>query len=184
MSYNFSNFKSRSEEVKSWLNSEYSSLRTGRATPLLLDSVMVDSYGSKVPIKHLANINIEDAKTLRLTPWDQGQIKAIETAIAASNIGVSTSPDSSSIRVIFPDLTQERRQLIVKLIKEKLEEAKVSLRKEREKVLSDINNKEKDGNISEDEKFRYRDELQKIVDDVNDQFDKIADKKMKEILEN
>lgn len=183
MSYNFSPFKQHIEEIKQWLLGEYATFRTGRATPALLDSVFVESYGSKQPLKHIANISTEDPKTLRVTPWDTSSIRAIETGIAASNIGVSTSPDSTSIRVIFPDLTEERRKILVKLVGDKLEDAKVSVRKEREKVINDLNDQKKEGEISEDDLRRYRDELQKLVDDANSSLEILAGKKKTEIME-
>lgn len=165
MKYNFENLKAKIEDVKTWLSAEYAGLRTGRATPILLDSIYVDSFGAKTPIKHIAAIVTEDARTLRISPWDKSQIAGIEKAIAEANLGVSTAPDDSSIRVIFPDLTAERRTALIKLAGEKLEEAKVSIRKEREKTWTDILAKEKEGELSEDEKFRLKDELQKVVDD-------------------
>lgn len=181
MAYDFSKIKEGLEKIKTWLTGEFSLVRTGRASPLLLDSVMVESFGSRTPIKHIANISIEDAKTLRIAPWDTSNIKNIESAIAASNLGVSTSPDSSSLRVIFPDLTEERRKSLVKVTKEKLEEARISVRKERDEVWSDIQKKEKDGQISEDDKFTYKEELQKLIDKTNKDLEEMADKKEKEI---
>ncbi|MEI6494816.1 MAG: ribosome recycling factor [bacterium] len=182
MAYNFTNFKARAKEVEEWLGKEYLSVRTGKASPLLLDSVVAESYGAKQPIKHLAAISIEDAKTLRITPWDKTSLKSIETAIAAANLGVSTSPDSTGIRVIFPDLTTERRSMLVKLISTKLEEAKITLRKEREKVWNEIQDEEKAGALSEDDKFRAKDDLQKIVDETNDRFQQLAGHKEEEIM--
>jgi ribosome recycling factor len=183
MAYNFSPFKQQVEDIKTWLSGEYSVLRTGRATSALLDNVLVESYGSKTPLKHVANISTEDPKTLRVTPWDTSSIRAIETGIAASNIGVSTSPDSTSIRVIFPDLTEDRRKMLVKLVGDKLEDGKVSVRKEREKVINDLNDQKKAGDLSEDDLRRYRDELQKLVDEANASLETMADKKKTEIME-
>jgi len=164
MAYNFSNLKNKLADVKNWLSGEYAGLRTGRATPLLLDSIFIDSFGTKTPLKHIAAITSEDARTLRIAPWDKSQIGPIEKAIAEANLGVSTVPDDSGVRVIFPDLTAERRTALIKIAGEKLEEAKVSIRKEREKTWNDILAEEKEGGLSEDEKFRLKDELQKIVD--------------------
>ena len=93
--YNFSSFKSKLTEAEEWLSREYQSIRTGKATPQILDNVMVDSYGSKMPIKHVAAIAIEDAKTLRVTPWDKSQIRAIQSAVEQSNMGLSAAPDSN-----------------------------------------------------------------------------------------
>ncbi|MEK7478103.1 MAG: ribosome recycling factor [Patescibacteria group bacterium] len=182
MAYNFSAFKNKMGEGEEWLGKEYTSLRTGQASPLLLDNIMVESYGAKTPIKHVASVSIEDAKTLRITPWDKSQIKNIETAIAQSNLGISTAPDSFGLRVIFPDLTAERRKMLMKVVNEKLEDARVTLRKEREKVWTDIQQQEKDGDISEDEKFIGKDELQKLVDEGNRKLDELAERKEKEIM--
>ena len=182
MAYNFTSFKNRIGDIADWLAKEYLSVRTGRATPLLLDGVMIDSYGSKQPVKHVAAINTEDARTIRVVPWDKGQMKAIETAISSANLGVSVSPDSSGIRVIFPELTEERRKQLTKVVKDKLEDARISLRKEREEVWNDIQKEEKEGRMSEDDKFRGKDELQKLVDEGNTKFQDLADRKEKEIM--
>ncbi|MBU4480032.1 ribosome recycling factor [Patescibacteria group bacterium] len=181
MSYDFSKFKKETQEVENWLNKEFSTIRTGMASPALLDSVKVESYGSVIPISQIANVSVDDAKTLMVSPWDKSQIKAIEKAITNADLGVSLSVGGTGIRVIFPDLTSERRTLLIKTAKEKLEKARVSLRAEREKVWVDIQQKEKDGEINEDEKFRLKDEMQKIVDEVNKKFDGAFDKKEMQI---
>jgi len=182
MAYNFNAFKSRISEVETWLAGEFSNVRTGKATPALLDSLMIDVYGAKTPIKHVASINIEDPKTLRVTPWDKAHIKSIETAIATSNMGLSTAPDQTGLRVIFPALTEDRRKSFVKVIKEKLEDARVSVRKEREKVWNDIQDKERAGELSEDDKFQAKDDLQKIVDESNLRLEAMVAKKETEIM--
>ena len=181
MSYNFNQTKEGIKKVADWLTKELSTVRTGRATPALLDGVMVESYGAKTQLTHVAAIGIDDAKTLRVTPWDKSQLKAIETAIAAANLGVSSVPDSVGIRVVFPDVTADRRKVLLKLVNEKTEEAKVSLRGEREKTWNDIQKREKDGEISEDDKFKSKEELQKLIDDGQRQLLAISDKKQKEI---
>lgn len=181
MTYDLKSIKDKIEETKNWLSREYSGIRTGRATPVLLDSIMVDVYGSKTPIKHVATITTEDAKTLRVVPWDKSHIGPLESAIGQANLGVSTAPDDSGVRVIFPDLTQERRGSLIKLTNEKLEDAKISLRKEREHLWSDIQDKERKGEISEDDKFRLKEELQKILDDAIDGLEKMKEHKEGEI---
>ena len=180
--YNFSTFKTKLGEVKEWLGREYLGIRTGKATPAVLDSVMVDSYGSKTPLKHVAAIGIEDARTVRVTPWDKGQLGAIQTAIDMANLGLSVSPDSTGLRVIFPMLTEERRKMLIKLMGDKLEDARISVRQEREKVWADIQTTEKNGKISEDEKFKAKDELQKLIDEANKKLDELAKKKEIEIM--
>lgn len=180
--YNFSSFKIKLGEVEDWLGREYLGIRTGKATPAVLDSVMVDSYGSKTPLKHVAAIGIEDARTVRVTPWDKSQLSAIQTAIDMANLGLSVSPDSTGLRVIFPALTEERRKMLIKLLGEKLEDARISVRKEREKVWTEIQAEEKAGKLSEDEKFKAKDELQKMIDEANKKLEALASKKEIEIM--
>ena len=182
MQYDFSNFKIQLKKIEEFLNKEYSQLNVGRATPLVLDSVSVDSYGSRVSIKNIASISIEDPKTLRIAPWDKNQIKDIEKAIGASNLGLSLATDDMGIRVIFPQLTTESRQNLVRVLKEKLEGSRITVRKEREQIWDDVQNKEKEKEITEDEKFRAKDELQKIIDEINKNLEMIFSKKEKEVL--
>lgn len=182
MAYDFSSIKNDSEEIKEWLKKETSSLRTGRATPALVENIMVDSYGTRTPLKHIASISVEDARTIRITPWDAGVLKNIEQSISASNLGIQPIADKQSIRVALPELTEERRKSLIKLLGEKLEEAKVSLKLKREEEWKDIQEKERAGEISEDDKFRHKEELQKIIDKVSADMEEIAKNKEKEIL--
>src|SRR3989344_3185960 len=154
MSYNFAQFKERTNGVEEWLKKEFSLLRTGRATSAILDSITVESYGVQSPISHVGTVSMEDARTLRITPWDKSQLKAIEGAIQKANIGLSVMTDEQGLRVIFPELTGERRAQIIKLLKDKLEDARISLRKEREAVVTELKQMEKNGEMSEDEHFK------------------------------
>ena len=181
MPYNFSEFKTRTVSIEEWLKKEFSLLRTGRATTAILDSISIESYGSQTPIAHVGSISMEDARTLRVAPWDKSQVKAIEGAIQKANIGLSVTSDENGLRVIFPELTGERRAQIIKLMKDKLEDARISLRKEREEVLNEFKRLEKDGEMSEDEHRNGKDELQKYVDEANGKFDVLAKKKEEEI---
>jgi len=176
MQYNFSNFKNELKKVEEFLAKEYNQLNIGRASPMILDGVSVESYGSYVPLKNVASVSIEDPKTLRIAPWDKNQIKDIERAIVAANLGLSVATDDSGIRVIFPQLTTETRQKLVKVLKEKLEESRITVRRERENVLKEIDE------LTEDEKFRAKDELQKIIDEANNQLEAIFEKKEKEVM--
>lgn len=182
MPYNFSNFKTELKKVSDFLSKEYSQLNVGRASPMVLDGVSVESYGSYLPLNNVANISIEDPKTLRVAPWDKNQIKEIEKAITAANLGLSVATDDIGIRVIFPQLTTETRQKLVKVLKEKLEEQRVTVRKERERVWDDIQSKQKEGKLTEDEKFKAKDELQKIIDEANRSLEVVFEKKEKEVL--
>lgn len=164
------------------MKKETSSLRTGRATPALVENIMVDSYGTRTPLKHIASIAAEDARTIRITPWDAGVLKNIEHSISISNLGIQPIADKQSIRISLPELTEERRKSLIKLLNEKLEEARVSLKLKREEEWKDIQEKERSGEISEDDKFRYKEELQKIIDKVSTDLEEIAKNKEKEIL--
>lgn len=182
MIYIFLNFKIELKKIEEFLAKEYGQLSTGRASPMVLDGVLVESYGSHQPIKNVASVSIEDPKTLRIVPWDKSQIKAIEKAVVVADLGLSVAVDDSGIRVIFPQLTTETRQKLVKVLKEKLEEARVAVRKGRERVWDDIQTKEKKSEMTEDEKFRAKDELQKIIDEINKNLETIFEKKEKEVM--
>lgn len=181
MEYDFSELKTSLEETRGWLSKEYQGLRTGRATPTLLDIIQVEAYGSRTPLKQVASVSTEDARTLRVSPFDASLTKDVERAIAAADLGVGTSVADTSIRITFPELTSERREEIIKVAKHKLEEARKTVRSHRDEVWSDIQKKEKDGEISEDDKFRLKDELQKQVDDANNKLELVFDKKEQEI---
>jgi len=168
--------------VGEFLSKEYSQLNIGRASPSVLDGVTVESYGSRVPLKNVANISIEDPKTLRIAPWDKSQIKDIEKAIVSSNLGLSVATDDLGIRVIFPQLTTETRQSLVKVLKERLEEARITARRERERIWEDVQEKQKAGKLTEDDKFRAKEDLQKIIDEVNINLEASFEKKQKEVM--
>lgn len=181
MSYTFSNFNAKSKEVQDWLAKEFSGLRSGHATPAVLDGVLVESYGAKMLVKHLASISIEDPRTLRITPFDQAAAKEIEKAIAAASIGLSVSADERGVRAHFPELTSERRTALIKVAKEKLEAARINLRKLRDETIKDIEMKEKAGGMGEDEKFRLKKELDKLSEAENGKLQDAFDRKQKEI---
>ncbi len=182
MAYNFSNLKTKLQETERWLSGELSSVRTGRATPMVLDSVKVESYGSEMSIPQVASVTSEDPRTLRITPWDNTLIKAIEKAIVVSNLGLSVSVDDKGLRVAFPALTAESRTQFVKLAKAKVEDAKVAARLERNKTNDDLQSQKKEGMMSEDEVAKAKAELEKIIKEVTDKFTELGDKKETEIL--
>jgi len=182
MRYNFSNFKLEINKVVEFLGREYIQLNIGRASPMVLDSITVDSYGSRISLKNVASISIEDPKTLRIAPWDKNQIKEIEKSIIVSNLGLSVSVDDAGIRVIFPQLTTDTRQTLIKVLKEKLEESRITVRKERERIWDDIQKKEKEGIITEDERFKAKEDLQKIIDEINKKLEELFEKKEHEVL--
>lgn len=173
----FSKFKSDIAAIEEWLSKEYTSLRTGKATPSILDGVVVDSYGSKIKVNQVAGISVEDPKTLRVTPWDKAQVKVIEKAITDSDLGLSVNTDEAGLRVIFPELTSERRDSLIKVAKAKLEEARISLKKERDDTKGNI----EDADLNDDEKFRMKEEMQKIVDEANKKMEGMLEAKESEI---
>ena len=183
MAYDFAEFRQVGETTLGWLKNEYASIHTGQAMPSILDRVRVSAYGQAMPINQLATVSIEDPKTLRITPWDKDLAKDIDKAIRESNLGLSVALDAVGLRVSFPGLTSERRTVLSKIAKEKLEEGRIKIRTEREKSISDIDRQEKEGRLSKDDKFRLKNELQKIVDDTNSKLEDLAQKKEREILE-
>lgn len=167
--------------AKEWLSKEYRGLRTGRATPVILDGIQVSAYGSMMPLKQTASIGIEDARSLRVSPYDASLIKDIERAIVAANLGVGTATDSSGIRVTFPELTGERRAEFVKLAKGKLEEARTTVRLARDEAWREIQDREKEGTLTEDDKFQLKEDLQKCVDKGNEELQKLFEAKEEEM---
>lgn len=181
MAYNLNTLKVKVKETEEWLQREFSAIRTGRASPVLLDIVNVEAYGTRMPLNQVASISIEDARTLRITPYDPSVMKDIEKGIIASGLGISPAVDESGLRVAFPELSSERRVQLLKVAKEKLEDARITLRSEREAVWSDIQKQEKEGLMSEDDKFRAKDDMQKVIDEGNRTLEAIFEKKEKEI---
>jgi len=173
--------KQKLHEVKDWLKKEYAGIRTGQANPALLDSVRVESYGAFLPLNQVGSIGVEDARTLRISPWDASQVAAIERAIRESDLGVSVVTDSSGVRAIFPELTSERRVQLLKLAKSKLEESRISVRALRDDAMKGIDKAEKNGDLSEDEKFSRKEAVQGAVDGVNSELEELFVKKESEL---
>jgi len=183
MAYDFTEFRRSSESALGWLKKEYASIRTNEANPSVLDAVSVEVYGTRMPLNQISSILGTGPKSLLITPWDSAVASDIDRAIRESNLGLSVSLDAQGVRIVFPELTSERRILLAKVVKQKLEEARIKIRAEREKNLETLDRKEKDGSISKDDKFRIKNELQTLVDEINQKFDELAHKKEKEILE-
>lgn len=181
MAYTAKNFDDRGKEIVGWLEREFSSIRTGRATPMLLDLVLVESYGARVPIQQVGSVSVEDPRTLRISVWDQTAIKAVEKAITEADLGVSVVADGSGIRVIFPELTGERRVQLLKIAKAKLEEARVSVRGAREEAIKEMDTLEKAGEMSQDAKVGAKEDLQKRVELFNNALGNLFNVKEKEI---
>lgn len=164
-----------------YLRHDISSLRTGRATPALVEDVPIEAYGSRQPLKAVASITIQDAKTIAVEPWDKGLTPAVESGIRASQLGINPVNNGKVILLPLPELTQDRRQELIKVLHQKLESARVAIRQIREDVRVQINQQEKDKVIGEDEKFRLQDELEKMVKEYNDKIREVGEDKEKEI---
>jgi ribosome recycling factor len=179
----FKDAEERMLKAEENLRREYASLRAGRATPALLDRIMVDYYGTPTPINHLANISVPDPRMLVIQPWDKNVLSHIEKAILKSNLGLTPTNDGSVIRLNIPQLTEERRKELVKAVKKMAEEAKVAIRNIRRDANERLKNMEKNGEISEDDSKRHQDEIQKLTDKYIKEVEKIQIAKEKEIME-
>lgn len=160
-----------------------SSLRTGRATPALVEDLVVSAYGSNMEIKGLASISVPDARTLVIDPWDKSLTQNIEKGIRDVGIGLNPAVDGQVIRIVIPQMTEETRKQVVKIMKDKLEDARIRLRGVREEVREEIIKKEKEKEFSEDEKFKLFDELDKLTKEFNELVAQIGERKEQEIME-
>jgi ribosome recycling factor len=182
MAYDFNPLKKQIAATEEWLKKEMSQLRTGQASPAILDGVRVESYGSQLAIKEIASVLIEGARSLRVAPWDLKQSKDIEKAVTVANLGVSVTVDDQGLRIIFPELTADRRTQIAKMAKDKLEEGKKQIRGHRDAVIKDLTAKEKEGGYGKDDIFRLKNDTQKLVDEANKKLEEMYSKKEKEIV--
>ncbi len=165
------------------MEAELVTIRTGKASPALLDSVKVDYYGSKVPLKQVANVVVPDPKLITVQPWEKPLVGEIVKAIQTSNLGLNPQSDGTFIRIPLPPLTEERRKELVKAVKHMVEEAKVAIRNVRRDAIDKLKKSEKDHKITEDDLHRSQKEIQDITDRKTADLDKIFAAKEKEILE-
>jgi len=163
--------------------SDFASIRTGRASPALLDRLQVEAYGQAAPLKQVASINSPDARSLLVTAFDKSTVGAIRKAIETSDLGLNPNVDGATIRLSFPPLTEDRRKDLVKLVKKKSEEHKVALRNIRHKAIDDVKALAKDGTITDDQIKRGQDQVQKLTDKYTKQIDDLVSGKEKEIME-
>lgn len=183
MAYDFSKLKTSVKETEEWLIRELSGVRTGRATPTLLDGIKPEAYGTRTPIRELANISVEDARTLRIIPWDKDLLKVIEKGITEADLGISVATDDQGLRIAFPELTSERRTQLLKIAGDKTEQAKITLRSHRTDVMKALDVAEKAGGMGKDEVLRLKAEAQKLIDAGNDILVHLLAKKEAEIAQ-
>jgi ribosome recycling factor len=162
---------------------EFSTVRTGRASPHLLDRIEVDYYGARTPLRQLANIAASEARLLTVTPYDKSSIKAIEKSIMESDVGLTPSNDGSVIRLTIPELTEERRRELVKVVHGIAEQGRVAVRNVRRDVMHDLRELKKEGEVGADEEHRAESELQKLTDTHTKEIDSFLAGKEEEILE-
>lgn len=177
------NLQEKMEKTIHVLKNEYASIRAGRANPALLDRIHVEYYGTDTPLNQLANITAPEARVLNISPWDSKSIPAIEKAIQKSDLGMNPSNDGKIIRLVVPQLTEERRKDLVKSVKKLAEEAKVAVRNIRRDANDGLKKLKKDGDITEDELKKSEEDTQKTTDKFIKEIDKISEMKEKEIME-
>ena len=169
------------EKTIEYIASEFGKIRTGQASPALVADIMVDVFGQRMSLKQLAAITIPEPRQILVDPWDKSYLEPIEKALHASSLGTSPIVDKNSVRITLPEMTQEYRDTLLRLISEKAEEGKKTLRRWREEAWGEIQEKTRKGEIREDDKFRGKEELQKIIDEYTEKIDKLVEKKTKEV---
>lgn len=175
-------YEEKMEKTIDTLLTEYSTIRAGRANPHILDNIRVDYYGTPTPLQQVGNVTVPEARSLLITPWEVSLLKDIEKAILCSDIGITPNNDGKSIRLSFPELTEDRRKDITKDIKKKGEASKVAIRNIRRDANDAIKKQNKDGDISDDEQKSAETDIQKLTDKYISKIDKEVEIKTKEIM--
>lgn len=170
------------EEALNYLKEELNGLSTGKASTTLLEDIKVAYYGTQMPLKQLANISVVDASNLAVQPFDKSSLGEIEKAIKEAELSLSVTNDGQNVRVSLPPLSDERRQELTKVVKDKAEEVRVSVRNAREEIWDQIQDLEKKGRLTEDDKYKGQSELNKKIEEVNKKIDELAKGKEKELL--
>jgi ribosome recycling factor len=172
----------RMKKAVAHLQSEFAAVRTGRASPALVEKLRVEAYGSDVPLQQIAGFGVPEPRVLTISPYDKGTIKAIEKAIQQSDLGVNPSNDGQVIRLVFPELTEERRKDFVKVVRTRAEEGKVAVRSARRHARQELEQLEKDGDISQDDLDRIEKDLEKRTHEVVAEIDDLLKHKEQELL--
>ena len=183
MSDFFKDLESKMNKCLDATRAEFASIRTGRATPALLDRLHVEAYGNAVPLKQVAGVSTPDARTLLITAWDKGVVGDIRKAIEKSDLGLTPNVDGTAIRLSIPPLNEERRKDLVKVMKKKAEDGKIAVRNVRHKAHDDLKNQLKNHAITEDDNKRMQEQLQKLTDKFVKEIDTLVASKEKDIME-
>jgi len=165
-----------------YLKNELNTLQVGRVSPSLVEDIQVECYGSKMPLKQLAAISCPQPRIIIIDPWDKSIIKDIEKGIIDSKLGLNPIIDGEVIRLVIPPLDEEQRKNLTKVLSQKVEEVKISIRTQREKAWKEIQSLYQEGKISEDEKYKGKDKLQEVIDEYNKKVEELKERKEKEIL--
>ena len=176
------NLKSKLEKNLNHFKEELSSFCVGRAAPMVVENILVEYFGVPTPLKQISNISIPDPKTIAIQPWEKGQLKEVEKAIVDAQTGMTPVNDGAVIRLNVPQPTEEGRRDLVKKLHSKLEEARIEVRKFRDDLWKEVKDLEKSGDLTEDDKFDLKDEIQKIVDEANGELKKRAEEKEEEVM--
>jgi len=174
--------KKEFEHAVSHLKNEFNGLQVGRAHTGLVEGIIVDSYGVQSPLKNIANVSTPDARTIQIQPWDKGLLSAIEKAISSSDLGLNPLNDGSVIRISVPELNEERRLALKKIVSEKAEEARISMRNSRHKAHNDFKKMKEESEITEDDFYVYDKVLQEVLSEYTSQVDKLSEEKEKDIM--
>ena len=183
MSTDYSEFEAKMKKTTEVLSEQFAAVRAGKANPAVLDRITVDYYGSPTPIQQIASISTPDARSLLIQPWDGSVLKGIEKAILASDLGINPQNDGRDIRLVFPQLTEERRKELAKQGKKYAEESKVAVRNIRRDAMEKFKAQKKKSEITEDDLKIVEKDMQKLTDDYIKEVDKIAAKKEQELME-
>lgn len=175
--------RTQMEKAVEAMRREFSSVRTGKASPALLDTVRVDAYGSKMPINQVGTVSAPEPRMLIVQPWDKGLLKAIETGIVNADLGLNPANDGNIIRVPIPQLTEERRKDMVKLLHKLAEEGRVAVRHARQEANKELKKKQGDHELSEDDAHRQMDQVQKLTDEYIAKIDQLLKAKEQEVME-
>lgn len=171
------NFKNKLKEISGFLSTELGKIRSNRASPALVEDVQVEYYGSRMPVKGLASISSPDSRTVVIDPWDKKALDVIAKALSQAGLGAQPVVDGATVRISLPQLTQERRQELIKIVSQKVEEAKIRARRLRDDAIKEIQQEK-----SEDVKFRMKEEIEKAMKENANQLEEIKSKKEKELL--
>ena len=175
--------KERMQKSVESTRNEFSTIRTGRASPHLLDRLVIDYYGAQTPLKQLAQVAATDARMLTVTPYDKSSIGTIEKAVMESDLGLTPSNDGNVIRLSIPELTEERRKELVKIVHQVAEDGRIAIRNVRRDVMQDLRELKSEGEVGSDDEHRAESELQKLTDSRTEEIDKLLTGKEQEILE-